>query len=125
MADPFCSVPQVPGFGGCNETRYSPPHPSVEVAEAYLAAHPFYDQHRFVPVANRVAAEEVRRAGGLLLDVYPESVLRLDDRSGAKTYHGDTDCLHYRGPLLNTSLATWARMLGYALHRWRYLGVRP
>lgn len=115
----------VPGFARCNETRRMPPHPSVAAAEAYLAAHPFYEQHTFVPVANRAASEEVRRAGGLVLDVYNESVLRLDDRAGINTYRGGIDCLHYRYPLLNTSLVLWARQLGYALHRWRRNGIRP
>ena len=114
----------VPGFSGCNATRLVHPHASVAEAEAYLAAHPFYEQHAFVPVANRAASEEMRRAGGLVLDVYPESVLRLDDRAGLNTYRGGIDCLHYRYPLLNTSLALWARQLGYALHRWRHDGIR-
>ena len=115
----------VPGFSGCNETRNHPPHPNVEVAEAFLRQHPFYQQHEFVPVANRIAGEEVRRVGGLFLDVYPGSVLRLDDRAGLNTYRGGIDCLHYRYPLLNTSLELWARYLGYALHRWRNNGIRP
>ena len=115
----------VPGFSGCNATRSYPPHASVQEAEAYLRAHPFYSQHDFVPVANRIAGEEVRRVGGLLLDVYPGSVLRLDDRAGLNTYRGGIDCLHYRYPLLNTSLALWARYLGYALHRWRHNDIRP
>ena len=109
----------VPGFSGCNETRSTPPHASLADAEAYLEAHPFYDQHRFVPIANRIASEEVSQAGGMVLDVYPQSVLRLDDRAGVNTYRGGVDCLHYRNPLINTSLELWARQLGYALHRWR------
>ena len=112
----------VPGFSGCNETRDAPPHHSVAAAEAYLKAHPFYEQHEFVPIANQIASEEMRRAGGLVLDVYPGSVLRLDDRAGLNTYRGGVDCLHYRYPLLNTSLALWARTLGYALHRKRHNG---
>ena len=112
----------VPGFSGCNETRDAPPHHSVAAAEAYLKAHPFYEQHEFVPIANQIASEEMRRAGGLVLDVYPGSVLRLDDRAGLNTYRGGVDCLHYRYPLLNTSLALWARTLGYALHHKRHNG---
>ena len=105
----------VPGFSGCNETRTAQRFGSVSQAESYYASHPFYSQHEFVPVANRIAAAEVRRAGGLMLDVYPASILRLDDRSGASTSQGGVDCLHYRSPLLNTSLQTWALMLGQLL----------
>lgn len=105
----------VPGFSGCNETREARPHASIEAAEAYLRAHPFYEQHEFVPIANQIAAEAIVRGGGRVLDVYPSSILRLDDRAGTQTYHGLMDCLHYRSPLLLTSLATWARMLGELL----------
>ena len=112
----------VPGFSGCERTQNSPPHPTLAVAEAHLATHPFYDQHIFVPVFNRIAATEVQRAGGRVLDVYPTSVLRQDDRAGTITrapYEGQglTDCLHYRHPYLNTSLRMWARLLADNLHR--------
>lgn len=111
----------VPGFCGCNETRSAPPLASVQEAEAYLEAHPFFDQHAFVPAFNRIAAAEVRRAGGRVLDVYPSSILRLDDRSGSRAQHQGghaaavMDCLHYRAPLLSSSLRSWARMLGESL----------
>ena len=107
----------VPGFSGCDQTHSARQLGSTKEAEAFLASHPFYQQHQFVPVANRIAAMEISHAGGLVLDVYPPSIVRLDDRSGANTYHGGVDCLHYRMPLLNTSLGLWARMLGYRLHR--------
>ena len=105
----------VPGFSECNATRSAPRFGTVAEAERYYASHPFYSQHEFVPIANRIAAAEMRRAGGLMLDVYPSSILRVDDRSGASTSRGGVDCLHYRAPLLNTSLATWALMLGQLL----------
>ena len=105
----------VPGFSGCERTRHSPPFASLAEAEAYLAAHPFYEQHEFVPVVNRIATEEVERAGGRVLDVYPASILRRDDRAGTPTYQGSTDCLHYATPFLNSSLFTWAQMLGEML----------
>ena len=107
----------VPGFSGCNATRTAPRLQSVAQAEAYYAAHSFFQQHLFVPMANRIAAVEVAKAGGLILDVYPQSITRLDDRSGATTSRGGMDCLHYRAPLLNTSLAAWITMLGSLLHR--------
>ena len=34
-------------------------------AEAYYAAHPFFQQHLFVPMANRIAAAEVAKASAL------------------------------------------------------------
>jgi hypothetical protein len=105
----------VPGFSGCENTRSARPHASLATAEAYLQAHPFYDQHEFVPVANRIAIAEMERVGGRVVDVYASSILRLDDRAGTQTYHGGIDCLHYRLPLLQTSLLAWARMLGESL----------
>ena len=105
----------VPGFSGCNETGNAPPHASVASAEAYLRAHPFFDQHEFVPPANRIAMATMEKAGGRVLDVYPASILRLDDRAATLTYQGDMDCLHYRAPFLQTSLGLWARMLGEML----------
>lgn len=105
----------VPGFSGCNETHGAKPLPSRAAAETYLREHPFFDQHEFVPLANRIAAAEVRKAGARVLDVYPTSILRLDDRAGTLTYNGGLDCLHYRGPLLETSLRDWARQLGQEL----------
>ena len=107
----------VPGFAGCEKTQTSPPHATLAAAEAHLAAHPFYEQHAFVPLFNRIATAEMQRAGGRVLDVYPTSVLRRDDRAGTMTYGGLTDCLHYRHPYLNTSLRTWARLLGEDLQR--------
>lgn len=105
----------VPGFSGCSATRSAPPHPSVAVAEAYLKAHPFYDQHEFVPIANRIAGDEIVSAGGSVLDVYGSSILRLDDRVGEMNTAGREDCLHYRDPLLKSSLASWAEALGRML----------
>jgi len=105
----------VPGFSGCNETHDAPPHASVAIAEDYLEGHPFFEQHAFVPIANRIAADEVARVGGRYLDVYPSSILRLDDRAGTHTYNGGIDCLHYRYPLLSTSMLSWAQMLGESL----------
>ena len=46
-----------------------------------------------------------------------ELILRLDDRAGTQTSNAGMDCLHYRMPLLQTSLATWAQMLGALVHR--------
>ena len=107
----------VPGFSGCNETRNTKPHVSIAAAEAYLQDHPFYDQHAFVPIANRIASAEMMQVGVRILDVYPASILRLDDRAGTHAYNGGLDCLHYRFPLLETSLALWTQMLGDTLHK--------
>lgn len=107
----------VPGFSGCNTTHHAKPHKTVAQAEAYLAAHPFYEQHVFMPPRNRIAAVEVQKAGGYVLDVYPGSILRIDDRSGIVSERGVMDCLHYRPPYLASSLGLWARMLGDSLQR--------
>ena len=105
----------VPGFSGCNETHNTAPHASIAAAEEYLRTHPFYDQHEFVPLANRIAMTEMAKVGGHMLDVYPPSILRVDDRAGTRTYNGGLDCLHYRAPFLGTSLVLWAKMLGEML----------
>ena len=106
----------VPGFSGCNETHNAPSHASLEQAEAYLAAHPFHDQHSFMPLRNRIAAAEIGAAGGRILDVYAESIMRIDDRRGAVSERGGVDCLHFRGPPYKpTSLGRWAASLGTLL----------
>lgn len=106
----------VPGFSDCDGTRHIAPHRTVGEAETFLRAHSYYQQHEFVPEANRIAINETMQAGARILDVYPSSILRVDDRAGRSMGGSGIDCLHYRQPFLNTSLGGWARLLGESLH---------
>ncbi len=106
----------VPGFSGCNATGDRPPFNSVHEAERFYRRHSYYDQYSFVPERNRIAHEYVVRAGGHVIDAYRASIVRVDDRAGMNA-NGAVDCLHFRSPLLNTSLGAWAALLAAQLLR--------
>ena len=101
----------VPGLGGCDAHRSSPPLHSVADAEAAYARQSFQLQATFLPRWNRIATDVFVRAGARILDAYTPSILRLDARVGG------ADCLHYRAPLSETPLQRWAELLGLLLER--------
>ena len=90
------------GYEGCHDHADDPPFASLQQAEDFLAAHPWYNSAKFSE-QNRIATDIFRGANFSVLDVYPSSAMRLDGHRD-----GGGDCLHYRVPGL---MPHWNRLL--------------